>query len=346
MELQNMGCREERRRGHPALVVIRRNRLGDMICTLPLLEALRREFPQAHLAVACEAAGAPIAQACAAVDETIVLATGGLRWWTLWKNARRLRRFDWVIAAKGGFDRRLARLAKWTGAARRIGFDREPSAFYTDPVAPPENPQEHQVETLLKLLAPLGISASFSTHPILALPDRARALAEKILSAPPFSTSTRFVLINISSTSRLRFQPADFLELTRRLLAATDFAIGFVAAPADQPQARELAARARSARVSAVATPGPLELAALLERTLLFLTPEGGAAHLAAATRTATVVLWSEGPFDKWRSRGEKQVFVQAGLTEPIVPVDRVWAAMEPLLAIQSPAPKPALEER
>ena len=41
----------------PRILVIRRNRMGDMIYTLPLLHALRRHFPEAHITVACDPRG-------------------------------------------------------------------------------------------------------------------------------------------------------------------------------------------------------------------------------------------------------------------------------------------------
>src|SRR5260221_2660478 len=94
-------------RRHPAdprILVIRRNRMGDMIYTLPLLHALRRHYPQAHLTVACDPLGAPIAQACAAVDEVIMLEPGWNPWQAALINASQLQDYDLVIAAKGGFD--------------------------------------------------------------------------------------------------------------------------------------------------------------------------------------------------------------------------------------------------
>lgn len=342
MELQNIrrigaSClawllrRKSRRRGH--ILVIRRNRMGDMICTLPLLDALRHQYPRAHLAVACDAPGVPIAMAFPAVNETILLEGGGLL--GLFKNARRLQGFDWIIVAKGGFDRRLAWLARLSSGARCIGFERPPdgpSLFYTDPVEPVDV-REHQVETLLRLLSPMGFTPSPDPASLrLTLPKKARMFAAPILSAPPFSDAPRFLLLNISSTSRLRFRPDDFMELIARILKATDWAVGIVSAPVDQLKSRELAARSGSDRVRAVATPGTLELAALLEPAALFITPEGGAAHLATVTGTPAVVIWSEGPFDKWHSRGENHVFVQAAPDEEFLSVDRVWQAVEPLL--------------
>ena len=322
----------------PRILVIRRNRLGDMIYTLPLLHALRRHYPQAHLTVACDPVGAPIAQACESVDEVIVLQPGWNRWQAVVKNAVRLQGYDWIIAAKGGFDRRLALLTRLTNGALRIGFERRAdhrSTYYTDPVALPDKPnEEHQIETLLRLLRPLGLThpTAFTVNLTLRVPESTRQFATKILAQPPFDSSPRFMLINLSSTVSLKFSENDFAALTARIVAANDLSVGLVAAPADQPRAHALALRIASNRVIAIATPGPLELAALLERATFLLTPEGGAAHLAAAVGTPALVLWSEGPFKKWHSRGPNHAFVHAERKEQALPMERVWQALQPYL--------------
>jgi ADP-heptose:LPS heptosyltransferase len=322
----------------PRILVIRRNRMGDMIYTLPIFHALRRHYPRAHLTVACDPLGAPIAQACPAVDDVIVLEPGWNPWQAALKNGARLQDYDWVVAAKGGFDRRLAVLTRLTNAAIRVGFERRadrPSAYYTDPVALPGEPhEEHQVDTLLRLLKPLGLvkPTVFTVDLSLRLPDSAREFAMEILSRPPFAPSRRFMLMNFSSTVRLKFREEDFIALAGRVLGSTDLVIGLVAAPADQQKAREIGLCMASKRITAVDTPGPLELAALLEHAAFLLTPEGGAAHLAATVDTPALVLWSEGPFNKWHSRGKKHAFVHAEPGEETIPVERVWQALQPFL--------------
>jgi ADP-heptose:LPS heptosyltransferase len=318
--------------GSPRILVIRRNRLGDMICTLPLLHAVRGRFPQAHLAVACDPPGAPIASASGVVDEVALLRSGGA--FLLLGNARRLQGFDWVIVAKGGFDRRQATLARLSNGVRRAGFDATPSLYYTDPVPLPGTPVEHQIETLLRLLAPLEIaSPPVIDLPRLEIPPAAGDFASALFAQAPLQAHARFVLLNVSSTVRLKFRPRDFTLLAQRILVAdAGAAVLFVASPADQSRAHELALSCNSRRIASVATPGPLELAALMRRAVLIVTPEGGAAHLAAATGLPALVIWSEGPFEKWRSRAKNHVFVQAGPREPLVPVDRAWQALEPML--------------
>jgi len=168
----------------------------------------------------------------------------------------------------------------------------------------------------------------------LRIPESSREFARSVLARPPFSPSHRFMLINFSSTVALKFRDEDFLTLTQRILTSTDLAIGFVAAPADQPKIGKLAAQMTSDRVTAISTPGPLDLAAVLERAVCLLTPEGGAAHLAAVVDTPTLVLWSEGPFKKWYSRGEDHAFVHAEPDEQTIPLERVWQALQPFLGV------------
>jgi ADP-heptose:LPS heptosyltransferase len=322
----------------PRILVIRRNRMGDMIYTLPLLHSLRRHFPKAHLTVACDPLGASIARACEAVNDVIVLETSWNPWQAALKNAAHLQDYDWAIAAKGGFDRRVALLTRLTNAAVRIGFERRadrPSAYYTEPVALPDKPhEEHQIDTLLRLLKPLGLVkvTGLTVDLSLRLPDSALEFAAKILATAPFATSGRFMLMNLSSTARLKFREQDFIALAQRIVGSTDLAIGLVAAPADQQKAREIAMCMASKRIAAVDTPGPLDLAALLEHASFLLTPEGGAAHLAATVDAPALVLWSEGPFKKWHSRGRKHAFIHAQPGEEIIPVERVWKALQPFL--------------
>ena len=329
--------------GRPRLVVIRRHRLGDMLYTLPLLHALRRGLPQAHLAVACDPPGAPIVRACGVVDQVIVLGSRWSRWISLLNNATRLQGFDVAVAAKGGFDLRLATLARLTNAGMRIGFEppvSAPSAFYTHPVSPPPDPHaEHQIETLFRLLAPLNLSSpTFQADMLrLTVPAESRDFARRLLEASPFAGSS-FALINISCNRPVQFGIGDYEEIIRHFLDKTSLAVGIVSAEPDRATARELAGRFSTGRVAAVATPGALDLAALLESASLFLTPEGGAAHLSSATQTPTVVLWS-GHYGKWRPRGERHVLVEAAAHESAIPVDRVWQAAESLMAVRLGSP-------
>ncbi len=315
----------------PHILVIRRNRMGDMIYTLPLLHAIRKQFPKAYLAVACDSPGAPIAEASGSVDKVILLKPAWNRWIGLFRNTPRLQGYDCVVAAKGGYDKRLAALARLSNAPQRIGFTSKagkPCHFYTHPVNPPDNPHgEHQIETQLRLLAPLGIqNATLDLH--LNIPFRSREYVRQILQAPPFSSRPQFVLINISCNRPVKFTDEDYAVLIGSLLKSTNAVIGIVCAPTDRNRAHGLARRAGTDRVAVADTPGSLDLAAFLQCAAFFITPEGGAAHLSAAMQTPTIVLWS-GHYQKWRPRGERHVLVEATSQESSIPQDRILLALQ-----------------
>ncbi len=201
----------------------------------------------------------------------MTLAPAWNPWQAAFKNAPALQGYDWVIVAEEGFDRPFALLARVIKATVRIGFERRldrPSLYFTDPVAAPQTTEvEHQIETLLRLLRPLGIvkPTAYTVDFTLVLPDSARQFATERLAKRPFAANKPFMLLNLSSAGRPRFREEDFISLSKRIISATDLAIGLIAAPADQQQAREIALCMASPRIVAVDTPGPLEVAALLE---------------------------------------------------------------------------------
>jgi ADP-heptose:LPS heptosyltransferase len=312
----------------PRVLIIRRNRMGDMICTLPLIRALRRQYPKARVTVACDAAGVPIAEACSAIDHVIPLERGWYLWTMPLQRPHEWQDFDWVIAAKAGFDRRLASLGRLSNAARRIGYgDATAADFYTDPVPVSADMWSmHQIEATLQLLAPLGIAPPADPVADLRLDLPASAVAFADALAPSWQ-GRALVLINISSTGPLRFRDEDFAALAAELSSRADLAVAFVGLPADLPRAEQMAGRS-AGRARVIATPGSLELAALVARAQSLVTGEGGAAHLAAATGTPAVVLWSDAPFEKWYSRGKNHVFVRAEPGEETIPVAGVREAL------------------
>lgn len=316
----------------PRILVIRRQKMGDLICTLPLLHALRKKFPGAHLTVACDPPGAPIAQACSAVDEVIVLRRGFNRWLDLVLDAARLQNFDLVIAAKGGFDRRLAFFSRLTNAPRRIGFVSDhaaPSVYFTDTIALPENPYlEHQSDTQMRLLAPLGIPPQPLDFSI-QVPEPLRAEARERLIAAPFARHPDLILLNLSSNRPIQFAHEDFLALVCFFLQHPTVALGLISTPQEKTKAETFARECASDRVVLLSTPGPLALAAYLEKARLLITAEGGAAHLAAATQTPALVFWSEGPIEKWRSRCDRHFLLQKQPQENTLPLERVLSAMK-----------------
>ncbi|MFP4356534.1 MAG: glycosyltransferase family 9 protein [Phycisphaerae bacterium] len=112
------------------ICLIKPSALGDVVTAIPVLRALRRRFPQAHIAWLVRDIYARLLAGQVGLDETITYDRRQLGRFFLPGSGmghvrnlrRRLRegRFDWAIDLQG-----LARsgyFTKWTGAALRAGF--------------------------------------------------------------------------------------------------------------------------------------------------------------------------------------------------------------------------------
>jgi heptosyltransferase-1/heptosyltransferase-2 len=172
------------------VLIIKPSSLGDVVSAMPMLRALRRALPQAHIAWLVSPACAPLLRHDPDLSEIIDFDRKRLT--GLWRSPsaigellrlqRRLRagRFDWVLDAQGLF--RSGWLARATRAPVRAGFaDAREGAwlFYTHRIATHDR---HTVRRNVELLRALGIHADESDM-TLTVDPAAAAEAHALLRA-------------------------------------------------------------------------------------------------------------------------------------------------------------------
>jgi len=170
-------------RGQVRRILVRQvNWLGDAVLTLPTLEALRRRFPGAELALLARGWVGGLFTGHPAVGRVIELPAGGaLGLAGRWRLARALRAqgFDLAVVLPNSFD---AALTPWlAGIRRRVGYGTDGRGWLlTDPLPRPRRaPGRHQAERYLDLARALGAQGSAELQ--LPVPARARQQAEALL---------------------------------------------------------------------------------------------------------------------------------------------------------------------
>jgi lipopolysaccharide heptosyltransferase I len=124
MPVRHVGLSHPPRR----IAIVKPSALGDILNALPVLGAVRRRFPDAHLAWVINRAYAPLLNAHPDLNEVIAFDRGSLRRGVLWggiafvRFLRHLRRqrFDLVLDLQGLLRSGLMTLA--TGARYRLGL--------------------------------------------------------------------------------------------------------------------------------------------------------------------------------------------------------------------------------
>ncbi len=280
--------------------------MGDVVFTTPVVRALRRAWPEAHLAYLVERAAAPIVAHSPHLDEVIVIERqrGLARVRTDLALGLRLRRsrYDVVIDMHGG--PRAALLTWMSRAPRRLGYTGRGRAWaYTEQVhrAPDLRPR-HSVRNQWDILGPLlpgeEPDPARDAVEMVEAPDAAPRIDAWLASLPPGYPAAPIVM-HVSAGNVFRRWPLEsFAELAARLSSSfPDRRIILTSGPseADAADAVAMAATARlSGRAGAVVTGDTSldELRALIARAALYIGGDSGPLHVAATTQTPIVGLY------------------------------------------------------
>lgn len=148
------------------ILVLKRDKLGDMLLTTPLFALLRQRLPGATIEVLASDYNAWVLGGNPDVDRVWVYrrsrigsrisVVGALQQAILGARLR-FERFDVAIAAQGESSPRATRRARWVGARRTVAYVDPGEPRLSDPLAPPAN--GHERDRLMGLLSALGIEA-------------------------------------------------------------------------------------------------------------------------------------------------------------------------------------------
>ena len=281
--------------------------IGDVVLTTPVIRAIRRARPAAHLSYLVEPQAAPVVIGNPNLDEVIVtpLLRGVARLREDAALAWRLRRagFDAVIDFHGG--PRSSLLAFATGARQRIGYTIAGRGWmYTTQVPRPRGHRprhsvENQWDLAEALLPDLGRPAR-GRDPVEMREDAATASqVEGRLRSLSIEPSHELVVIHVGAGNQFRQWPEpSFADVAAALVyGRPNRRIILTTGPAQAARAEEVRRLAldRGAAAPAISVACDLglgELRGLVARARLFLGGDSGPAHIAATTSTPMVVLY------------------------------------------------------
>jgi lipopolysaccharide heptosyltransferase II len=313
------------------ILLVRLRLIGDVVFTTPLIGALRREYPAAHLTYVVEPAAAPVVEHHPDLDELIVLprARGWRRVLEDVRFARRLRRmrFDLAIDLHGG--PRSAWLTWASRAPRRVGYDVPGRSWmYTTTVHRSRALQRrHSVENQWDLLPAndpvfAGGPDAARDRVTMTVTAETRASLARRLQTLGVGPSARVIVLHVSAGNPFRRWPeAAFAETAAALAgAAADRVVIVTSGPSDREAASRVLAAARDREPGATERLidgeglSLAELRALMDRAALFIGGDSGPLHIAATSDVPIVGLY--GPTlparsAPWRPAGRATIAIE-----------------------------------
>lgn len=326
----------------PRILVIRRDNIGDLVCTTPLIRALRERLPKAWIGALVNSYNAPVLDGNDDLDDVFVYTKAKHRepgqsligiFRQRWCVMRKLRNMhlDDVIVATTSAQPRVLRLARWLKPKRVIAYG-DSGADIDLPIS--ANPI-HEVEDVFRIASLYGIEA---------LPPRCKVVAE----AKP---GAGMIAVHISARKPSQRWPVErFIELMSQLRGrdpASRFVLLWSPGASDDPRhpgddlkAKEIIGTlGQDFPLTPVATPTLSGLIAALAQCGAMICADGGAMHIGAGLGLPIVALFGDSSVQRWRPWAVPQRVLQAPSRNVVdITVAEVAAAFSELRA-NTPAP-------
>ena len=301
------------------ILIVKLSAIGDVIHTLPALNALRAWYPKAHITWLVETAAADLVLGHGALDRVIV--SHRKRWLQELKGPSRKQafaeirgfwralrdtRYDMIIDFQGLLKSALpVRLAR---GKRRIGFDKgmqhqeHSYLFYNERIAPVDM-EVHALTRGLMLLNAIGVETPSVVYDV-PVSANDRQTVKALLEASGIDGSRPLVAINpVALWDTKLWLNERFSLVADRLASECGVDLVFTGGPGDRKTMAQIRERMKQASADFSGQTTLTQLAALYQKADLLVTTDTGPMHLAAAVDTPVVAIfgstapWRTGPF-------------------------------------------------
>ncbi len=326
------------------ILVIDFGQLGDVVLSLPALQAIRKRFPAAHITVAVGKPGAEIVDLSGYANETLVVDRVGLRdgfkplsvvrVFGLIKDVRR-RKFDFVIDLHSLSETNL--LGFLSGAPKRL-YARRPGRsldylanFRPAPPVETDHRQRHLIDRYLDVLIPLEVKTA-ERFPKLKTRPGDDAAIERILRKAKADAGVPLIgLFPGAGHSSRRWPLKQFTELADYLIRNDQVKVLVFLGPEEQPFVKDMRRQFPPSTVLLDQLTLP-QLAAAATRLAVFVSNDTGPMHIASAVGTPVVLLLDKRAPTSYLPQGDHHRVIYNNIISDIS-VDEVYVATRSILA-------------
>ena len=288
------------------ILLVRNDNVGDLICTTPLIESIRKKYPENQIDIVVNSYNYLAIDKNPFIDKIYCYTKPKHKKSFLDKIKAGLgklkilidiikEKYDVVVVLRSDYSRSAELFSKITNAEYKIGV-KNPKGKDNFNIHIPVDSNKHEVEFCFDCLKDFGVTFQ----------------NEKYFFYVPKSYSNKYIkykdytLFHISS--RRISNKYDFKKFKEVIKNLKDDKIIITAEPEDFIDAEILA---KETNTLFLKTSSLLDLSGIIENVKLFVTLDGGAMHVAPALLTKTISISGDTNMDKWYPWGFKDLIIQ-----------------------------------
>jgi heptosyltransferase-2 len=277
------------------ILIVRTDRIGDVLLSTPVIKALRDEYPSAYIAMMVSPYARDIVDGNPYVDEVIIYDKDGKHksWQRSMKFAHNLKkkRFDLAIILHP--TNRVHLVTFFAGIKRRIGYDRKLGILLTDRIRHTKQlGEKHESEYNLDLIRYLGIEPKDKSL-FMPITRESQDWMNELSKQEGIKNSDKLLAIHPGASCPSKIWPNErFAEVADKLADKYGFKVLVIAGPKDIALAKELIKHMHWPAIDLAGKISVAQLASALKRCALFISNDSGPVHIASAVGTPVISIF------------------------------------------------------
>jgi heptosyltransferase-2 len=271
------------------------NWVGDVVLSLPALQALRRAFPAAELTAVAKPWVADVLEVTGVVDDMLLYRprSGWQRVIDFLAVSRELRgrSFSAAFLFQNAFE--AAAMAVAAGVPVRVGRVADGRRLLlTHPVSPPDDPDRHQSEGYLDLVRAVAEVDAVEFRPVSVSAAAVAAARERLNSAGAQGSPLVVVAPGARYGSAKRWPPDRFARVADGLIEVSGAIVVLLGSEVDRPVVSSVAANMSRRALDLCGKLSLAEAIGVISLADVVVSNDSGAMHLAAMCGTPVVAIF------------------------------------------------------
>lgn len=302
------------------ILMIRLDRIGDVVLSLPAILAVRERFPKAHIALMTRPTTQPLVEGNPLIDEVIPYfyekkgrhrsVVGNFRF--IYEIIR--RKFDIVFILNPSLRSYLVPFC--AGIPYRVGFKSWPFLLTHSAEDRRHEGKRHEAEYTLDVVRAFGVEAPAAKKNILPVTHNVSLKISWILEKFSCKANDRILAIHPGASCISKKWPKErFAQLGKKILTSTPYRLAIVGGKEEVDLGKYLASEWGETAIDLTGKLDLKELAAFLKRCELLISNDSGPVHVAAAVGTRTISIFGRNQSGlspaRWKPLGEGHAVIQ-----------------------------------
>jgi heptosyltransferase-2 len=311
------GSPAETGKGFRRILIMRTDRIGDVLLSTPVAKALRMKYPQAYISMVVSPYARDIVEGNPYLDEVIIYDKDAKHksWLRSFKFSGRLKKKKFDLAVILHPTNRVHILAFLAGIPKRLGYDCK--LGFLNNLARKHTKQRglmHESEYNLDLVGTLGVEGD-ARDIFMPLKEESERWAAEMLNSCGIKETDKLLALNPGASCPSKIWPADrFAGVAEALSVKYGFKIVVLSGARDVQLAHEVAGKIKGGALDLSGRTSISQMASVLKRCSLFISNDSGPVHIASALGVPVISIFGRKQPGlsprRWGPLGPKDVYL------------------------------------